>query len=615
MNEFEKNNLRKINDIIYTVKLASLLFSLLLIYNHFSFNYKVDINNFGTRFYFNQVSLISLCMMLIYLLWLFTTKIFEKFNFNKIIIHVENYFFICFFTILICVSRTDTYQYKLLYMFVIITATLQCGKKHGILVAFISSMVVLVMDLFLFSKQNINIYFENDLILCGIFILIAWPLGHYVEIEEERIKYKTVQVNTLNYKLQSQNVKSREIERQLLKNEFCSRLIFENSKDVILIHDLKKVKFANKNAEELLGFNFEEFGSMSIFDIISNNLGFVNKNFEDELKGIKNNIKFEANLNNKFGKKIVSEVISNYFLFEGNPSILSIIHDISSEKQVEKLKKDVEKNVELLQETQEFADSIIESFANISHELKTPLNVIFSTVQLMDLHKKNVAKIEDKFEDYLTLIKQNCYRLMRLINNFLDITKIDSGFLKLNIVKSDIVKVVEDITLSVAPYLEGNNLNLIFDTDTEEKIMCFDPDKIERIMLNLLSNSVKYSKGFGDVFVNLTDDGDSVTISVKDTGLGIPKEKHKLIFEKLGQVDKTLKRISEGSGIGLSLVKSFVEMHNGTIKLRSEQGKGSEFKITIPATLKAQNIYEDIKIFTTNEEKISIEFSDIYIKN
>ena len=240
MNEFEKNNLTKINDIIYTVKLASLLFSLLLIYNHFSFNYKLDINNFGTKFFFNQVSLISLCMMLIYLLWLFTTKIFEKFYFNKIIIHFENYFFICFFTILICISGTDTYQYKLLYMFVIITSTLQCGKKHGILVASISSIVVLVMDLFLFQKQNINIHFENDLILCGIFILIAWPLGHYVEIEEERIKYKTVQVNKLNYKLKSQNEKNREIERQLLKNEFCSRLIFENSKDVILIHDLKK---------------------------------------------------------------------------------------------------------------------------------------------------------------------------------------------------------------------------------------------------------------------------------------------------------------------------------------------------------------------------------------
>jgi signal transduction histidine kinase len=134
-------------------------------------------------------------------------------------------------------------------------------------------------------------------------------------------------------------------------------------------------------------------------------------------------------------------------------------------------------------------------------------------------------------------------------------------------------------------------------------------------MLNLLSNSVKYSKGSGEVFVNLTDNDDSITISVKDTGLGIPKEKHKLIFEKLGQVDKTLKRISEGSGIGLTLVKSFVEMHNGSIILKSEQGKGSEFEITIPTTLSAQNIDEDIKIFTTNEEKISIEFSDIYIKN
>jgi signal transduction histidine kinase len=316
-------------------------------------------------------------------------------------------------------------------------------------------------------------------------------------------------------------------------------------------------------------------------------------------------------LNNN-SELITVEYISNYFLYEGKPAILSIIHDISSEIQVKQLKQDVEKNVELLTETKEFNNSIIELFANISHELKTPLNVIFSAIQVLDIYKNDTEKLENKIDEYLVLIRQNCYRLMRLINNFLDITKVDSGFLKLNIGNYNIVKVVEDITLSVASYANSKNLELTFDTDVEEKFIGFDPDKIERIMLNLLSNSVKYSKSTGEILVTLLDQGDTISISVKDTGLGIPADKGKLIFERFGQVDKTLKRVSEGSGIGLSLVKSFVEMHNGSIELKSELGKGSEFIITLPSTLLGQHREDKNTILDTNSERINIEFSDIY---
>ena len=152
-------------------------------------------------------------------------------------------------------------------------------------------------------------------------------------------------------------------------------------------------------------------------------------------------------------------------------------------RSVEKLQLDVEKNLQLLNETIKLNKLITEVFTNISHELKTPLNVIYSAVQVLSMYN-NTEEFWNKKDEYLIVMKQNCYRLMRLINNFLDITKVDAGLLKPNMVEINIVSVIENIALSVASYVESKQIQLIFDTDVEEKIMPFDPDKIERIMLN-----------------------------------------------------------------------------------------------------------------------------------
>jgi signal transduction histidine kinase len=136
--------------------------------------------------------------------------------------------------------------------------------------------------------------------------------------------------------------------------------------------------------------------------------------------------------------------------------------------------------------------------------------------------------------------------------------------------------------LSVAEFAKNKGISLIFDTEVEEKIMACDVDNIERIMLNLLSNSIKYTKPGGNIYVNIYDNEEAVTVSVKDTGIGIPKDKLKIIFERFMQVDSSLKRESEGSGIGLALVKSLVEKQGGEIWLRSEEGLGTDFSLKFP---------------------------------
>lgn len=277
----------------------------------------------------------------------------------------------------------------------------------------------------------------------------------------------------------------------------------------------------------------------------------------------------------------------------------------------------LEKRTKELNETVEYEKLRAAFFANISHELRTPLTVIFSAEQMLDLifKKDDYVNSNKAVKQYMGVIRQNCYRLIRLVANLIDITKIDAGYFHVALINCDIVKVIEDITLSVAKFIEDREIELVFDTEVEELIVACDPDKIERIVLNLLSNAVKFTPRGGSIFVNLYDEDDILSIHIKDTGIGIPGNMRQSIFERFVQVDKTISRNCEGSGIGLSLVKSLVDMHQGTIRLISEEGEGSEFIIDLPKKTTAyEKMPDENNLVSENQnvEKINIEFSDIY---
>lgn len=279
---------------------------------------------------------------------------------------------------------------------------------------------------------------------------------------------------------------------------------------------------------------------------------------------------------------------------------------------LKKIKKDEEilKKDKELYEATEYDRLKTEFLCNLSHEFRTPLNVILGTLQLLGISMKG-----NKDKKYLGIMKQNCYRLLRLINNLIDISKFDSGFGKINLKNHNIVNVVEEITLSVAPYIEQKGISLEFDTDVEEKIMGCDVDQMERVLLNLLSNSVKFTNPGGEIKVNFYDKGKTILIVIKDTGIGIPKNKLHIIFKRFGQVDKSLTRNHEGSGIGLSLVKSIIEMWGGNISIESEYGKGSTFTIELPVIVlseKDSTLSENYCISSNLVEKTQVEFSDIY---
>lgn len=258
-------------------------------------------------------------------------------------------------------------------------------------------------------------------------------------------------------------------------------------------------------------------------------------------------------------------------------------------------------------------------FANLSHEIKTPINIIYSCVQLLDINKKDSeSALWSAYNKYDNTIKQNCYRLLRLVNNLVDMTKIDSGYMNLSFVNYEVVSLVEDIILSIVPYVESKNINVLFDTYIEELEIRCDPESIERVILNLLSNAVKFTNNNGNIFVLMDADDKYVTIRIKDDGVGISEEVQEEIFKRFVQEDKSFNRKKEGSGIGLALVKSLVELHDGQVYLEKETKKGSEFVVKLPNVRieKEKENENDNKIIDVDNkplvQKIHIEFSDIY---
>ena len=378
------------------------------------------------------------------------------------------------------------------------------------------------------------------------------------------------------------------------------RNIIKNSKIAYLIIDCKK-NYHNKYTSIGVIEQSKEFEKVfkiltknnildsDITELIINN--WINKKFKDNkfnefVEEIKNKgekkLQYTSDVNGK------NTVVNIYYLNEYFILIFNMDYDLEENK----LKLDF--------------------FVNISHELRTPVNLISSTIQLIKLNLKNLSKEDANIiSKYIDIMESNSMRLIRLINNLIDSTKIDAGFVKFTPINADIIKFIEDVCDSVVDYVDFNKMNLIFDTDREEEIVLFDPDIIERILLNLLSNAVKFNKVDGTIYVNLYTKDDEIRITVRDEGIGIPKEKLSSIFKRFEQIQTKNKIEKQGSGIGLYLVKSLVTLHGGNIKVESKVNEGSKFIVTIP-----KKVLENGEELVIDEKekanrKVNIEFSDI----
>lgn len=254
-----------------------------------------------------------------------------------------------------------------------------------------------------------------------------------------------------------------------------------------------------------------------------------------------------------------------------------------------------EKNEELKrlnEEVLELTHSRLVFFTNISHELRTPLTLIADPVEML----LEDTGIKGKSRELLKMVQRNALALQQLVSNILDFRKIQNGKMELKLYRFDIVKT---LTIWVGDFqltAERKQIRLHLDVDdlTGSHEMIADQEKISRIVFNLLSNALKYTPAGGEIFVSLKDEGANLRLDVRDTGKGISQDEADKIFERFFQA----KGAASGTGIGLALVKSFVELHHGEARVESEPGKGSDFIVVIPREQEgdSQVIHNDVDI-------------------
>ena len=281
--------------------------------------------------------------------------------------------------------------------------------------------------------------------------------------------------------------------------------------------------------------------------------------------------------------------------------------------------KNLENEIQVLEESIESEMVKVNFLENMSHEFRTPINILLMISKLL------LSSIEDgdfnldrtKTINYLKTLKQNSYRILRLVNNILDSSNFDNNYKKLEMSNYNIINVIEDIVLYSAHYIKGSNKSIIFDTEEEEVILSCNPKFIEKIMLNLISNSLKFTDDDGkiEIDIKVNKEEELLYVHVKNDGQSIAKEDAQLIFNKFVQIENHTRRQNEGSGTGLYLTKCLVEVHGGKIWANTEVESGAEFIFYIP--IKKIDSEEEIKIYSIEEhsmmDKCNIEFSDVYL--
>lgn len=264
------------------------------------------------------------------------------------------------------------------------------------------------------------------------------------------------------------------------------------------------------------------------------------------------------------------------------------------------------KKQQLLEKEQAVEKMQSRFFTNITHEFRTPLTLILAPIATIS---ENIS--DPWLSQQLNIMKKNGRRLLTLVNQLLDLSKLESGNLKLNVAQGNIISIIKGVTMSFQSLAESRQIDLQIDSTISEQMLYFDQDKMEKVLSNLLSNAFKFTPPGGKIQVTVSapvtgnkSSGAYLQIMVKDTGKGIPADKTAHIFDRFYQADDSLVREHEGSGIGLALTKEFIELHHGSIEVFSEETKGTEMLLRLPVG-KAHFIAAGIKV----QDKIENSYS------
>lgn len=222
-----------------------------------------------------------------------------------------------------------------------------------------------------------------------------------------------------------------------------------------------------------------------------------------------------------------------------------------------------------------------EFIAIASHELKTPLSAIKWALDLILSYKKE--QCNEEILEYLVAMNENNERLIKLTNNLLDVSRIESGSFTLNPKKQSIVELIEDLVKELQPLASVSSVSLTFSQPQEQiSPFYFDSDRMKVVLVNLIHNAIKYTKGKGNVNLSITRNGNKAVVEVRDTGVGIPRHDQPFIFSKFYRSNNTFMYQTQGAGLGLFIARAFIEASGGKIGFKSSEGSGSVFWFSLP---------------------------------
>ena len=423
-----------------------------------------------------------------------------------------------------------------------------------------SSTIILMANIYGFynNKDTANAVIE---IMYLINFRVTW---NFLIIELIREPYKILsnslqeknkELDKLNYKISEGNYNLEKSINLLKSEEYLYSTFFRfMPHPIIIINTVNdRILFVNKQFLKIIGFSKAR---EIINEKVSKYLEFMPFGAENE--------NYNAIIYIGDERRFVeAKLLSSYSEESTN---LILIKDNTSKVQIEEIKKEVEsRKIEEIIRT--------EFLSSISHDLKTPINVIYSAMQVEEIYIKK--KELDILEKYNNISKQNCISLIKLTNNLIDNSKINSHFLTPRLEYINLVEVIEDNVMSLIDYVKWSNVDLIFDTNVEECYLNIDHEFMDRIILNLISNAVKFTSDDGKIYVIIYDNEESVNISVKDNGCGIEQEFINKAFNRYSVGGDCKLEGKSGTGIGLNVVKQLVELQGGIIEIKRNEDVGT----------------------------------------
>ncbi|TNE42717.1 MAG: PAS domain S-box protein [Alphaproteobacteria bacterium] len=356
--------------------------------------------------------------------------------------------------------------------------------------------------------------------------------------------------------------------------------IIEQSLDEVYMFDADTLKFvnANRGAQNNLGFSLEELKAMTPLDILPNSTPESFAQTLDELRcGDEEKLIFETTLQRKDGSRYVTEAHLQLMKEEYPPVFVGILQDITEHKAREQELSKAKSIAEAANKAKS------EFLANMSHELRTPLHAIIGYSELLSLKGLDANDL-DRCHDYVGQILESGTHLLSLINDILDISRIESGNMALREEEFDLIYTMTSSVSMVKRLADKARLDLVTEVQGELPTIFADQRAMKQIVLNLLSNAIKFTPPQGTVRLTVwKDTHENVCFSVSDTGIGMSEDEIQKVHQPFYQIDNTLTRERGGTGLGLSLVRSLVDLHSGNWLIESEPGKGSTITVTLPA--------------------------------